>query len=318
MSGAPDPGHSLLVARTEIRRTWRKLTDTVRGVLMLVGGVLLLPLYGVGLGAGAFLFGRKLTTGSSGLARPIIGAALAGITALVLQRAIKQTGEPPAADGLLTTVPYRDVLAGLLVAEFGRVGATVAAPVGGLVVGFALGADSPLAGAVLLALLTALVVLGLGAGYAGGLLAKYVAGRSAFVARHRAPIGVVATTVALLGYLSLNAVPAAQRGAFRLAAATPFAWYADVVFLAVPDASPRPLSAVGAVATVAVGGPLLAVAVDRLAGRVWYMDRVEPTHEIDPGATPLSDRVLAERVPRQTRVVARKSWRRARRSPFTV
>lgn len=322
MSRVPNARHATLVARVELRRTWRNLTDTVRGLIMLVGGGLVLPLYGLGLGAGAFFFGRELTAGSFSFGRPIVGATFAGVTgmvfALVLQRTIKRTGEPDAPDGLLTTAPYRDVLAGLLLAECGRVVAAFAFPVAGIVVGFALGTGSPLAGAILLALLLALVTLGLASGFTLGLVAKYVAGRSAFVARHRAAIGVTVSVFVPLLYISFNAVPAVQRSVFRFAAATPFAWYADVVFLAVPGATPRPLSAVGAVASLLVGFPVLAVAIGGLAERVWYMDRVEPDHEFDPGATTLSDRLLAGRVPRQTTVVAQKSWRRARRAPFTV
>ena len=322
MSRRPDVTHAVLVARVELRRTWRNLTDTVRGLLVLVGGGLLLPLYGVGLGAGAYFLGGALTTGSFSLGRPVVGAALAGVTglvfAVVLQRTVKRTGEPDAADGLLTTAPYQDVLAGLLLAECGRVAATFALPIAGIVVGFALGTGSVLAGVILLVLIMALVILGLAAGYLLGLVAKYVAGRSALVARHRAAIGVAVSILIPLFYVTLNAAPAVQRSAFRFAAATPFAWYADVVFLAVPGVTPRPLSAVAAVASLLVGFPAVAVAIGVLAERVWYMDRVEPDHKFDPGATTLSDRLLAGRVPRQTTVVAQKSWRRARRAPFTV
>lgn len=322
MSRLPNVRYSLLVARVELRRTWRKLTDTTRGLLMLVAGGLILPLYGIGLGAGAYFFGRALTSESFSFARPVIGATFAGVTGLVfalaLQRAIKRTGEPDAAGGLLTTAPYQDVLAGLLLAEYGRLAATFAFPVAGMVVGFALGAESLLAGVVLLVLFGALVTLGLTGGYALGLVAKFVAGRSAFVARHRAAIGITATVAIPLLYVSLNAVPAVQRAAFHVAASTPFAWYADVLFLAVPGVTARPLFAVGAVASLFVGVPVLAVAIGGLAERVWYMDRVEPDHEFDPGTTTPSDRLLVGHVPRQTLVVARKSWRRARRSPFTI
>jgi len=322
MSRRPSGRHAALVARVELRRSWRTLTDTKRGLLMLTAGGIVLPLYGLGLGAGAFFLGGALVDGSFSLARPVIGAALAGLTGLVfavtVQRAIKHTGEPDAPDGLLTTAPYRDVLAGLLLAEFGRVGAVALLPTVGIVVGFGLGTGSALAGAVLFALLFTLATAGLLAGYALGLVAKYVAGRSEFVSRHRAGIGLVLSVGVPVAYISLNAVPAVQHAAFRAAAATPFAWYADVTFLAVPGIAARPPFAAGAVASLLVGVPVLAVAVDALAERVWYLDRVQPDHAFDPRATTLSDRLLAGRVPRQTRVVAQKCWRRARRSPFTV
>jgi len=62
---------------------------------------------------------------------------------------------------------------------------------------------------------------------------------------------------------------------------------------------------------------MLVVAVDALAERVWYLDRVQPDHAFDPRATTLSDWLLAGRV------LARRasSHRRAGgapAAPFTV
>ncbi len=322
MTRRPNVRHAALVARTELRRTWRRLTDTRRGLVLLVGGAFVLPLYAVGLGAVAALLAGDVATGSAASARTLVGASLAGATglvfAVVLQRAVKRTGEPDAAAGMLTTAPYQDVLAGLLLAEYARVAVTVGLPLVGVAVGFTLGTGSALAGLVLLVLLAGLCALGVGAGYALGLVAKYVADRSAFVARHRAAVGALVSIGVPAVYVSASTVPAVRGAVFRFAAATPFAWYADVVFLAVPDLPARALPAAGALLTLAVGLPALSLAVGTLAERVWYGDRVEPEREFDRGATAPLDCVLDGWVPRGTAVVVRKSWRRARRAPFTV
>ncbi|WP_245180921.1 hypothetical protein [Haloarcula amylovorans] len=47
----PNARRVRLVARTELRRTWRNLRDSTRGVVMLLGGGLMIPLYSLGIGA---------------------------------------------------------------------------------------------------------------------------------------------------------------------------------------------------------------------------------------------------------------------------
>lgn len=313
--------HARSIAVTEVRRSLRASRDSRRGLLLLLAVGAVVPLYGLGIGAGAYVLGEAVVEGA-GLPTTVFRSALAGVAVFVAlmagQRAIKKTGEPPAADGLLTTTDYGTVLAGVLGAEYVRVVGTMAVVGLGAAVGFALGTGSALAGAVLLALFALLGAVGVLAGYLGGLLVRYVLGRSATVARHRGAIGLFGSFGILAVYVLATSLPAVQRVLLRVAAKSPFAWFADLVLLAVPAAPASPLRAVGGVASLLVALPALAVATDRAARRVWYMDPVEVDHAFDPDETTLSDRLLTGTVPAPVRVVAQKSWRRARRAPFTV
>jgi len=322
----PSPRRAALVAVTELRRTRRSLGDSTRGVILLLGAGVLIPLYSLAIGA--FAFGATsggIETGP--LADPAtVRLATAGLLAglgsfvgfFVLQRTIKTTGEPDAADGLLTTVPYADVLLGLLAAEWGRMAAVLAGPLFALALGVSAG--SGLVGLGVAVLSTGLVAatLGLLLGYAGGLVAKLVVARSAFVARYRAVLGALTSLVFVVGYLALSGDSGVQRAALRAVTRSPLSWAVDIVLLMIPSADADPLAAAVA-GTVLLGGlPASVAACLWLAERVWYVDPVQPAHEFDADEPTLSGRLLTGRVSTATRVVAQKSWLRARRAPLTV
>jgi len=286
MSRRPSGRHAALVARVELRRSWRNLTDTRRGMVMLAAGAVVPPLYGLGLGAGAYFLGGALANGSFSLARPIIGAALTALTGLVLavtvQRAIKHTGEPDAADGLLTTAPYRDVLAGLLLAEFGRVGAagsfrssesswdSASAPSRHWPVRSCLHSSS--------------------CWRSPG--CSRVRARPRRQVRRR-PIRVRLAPPGRNRTRALGGCPGAVHLAERRAGGpvrrVPGRRSDAVRVVRRRDVPRRPGDsgatpfAAGAVASLLVGVPMLVVAVDALAERVWYLDRVQPDHAFDPG-----------------------------------
>ncbi|WP_276270620.1 hypothetical protein [Haloarcula litorea] len=311
-----------LVARTELRRTWRGLRSSTRGTLLLLGGLLLVPAYSLAIGAAAYFGASFLPDANPQAVRlaatGVLGGAFGIAAFVVLQRTVKQIGEPDGLDGLLTTVPYRVVLAGVVLAELGRLLAVLALPLVALAVPLAVGLGAPLVAPVVLALVGLVAVAGGLAGVAGGLAVKLVAARSAFVARHRASVGALSSFGFVAGWVALSSVPAVQLTALRLATRSPLSWVVDPVLLAVPGATGGPARALVAVGGLLAGLGVATVACDRLAVRVWYGDAVQPDHEFAAADRTLSDRLLAGRVPTATRVVAQKSWRRARRSPFTV
>lgn len=310
------------IARVELRRTWRSLRASNRGVLLLVVGLLVVPLYSLVIGGAGYLGGGAIRTASPDDVRLATTGVVAGLLAMtgfaVLQRTVKVNGEPDAADGLLTTVDYEDVLAGLLAAECGRLLAVGAVPLCALAVGVTVGSGLPLLGLAVLATSLLVVLFGLCASYAAGLAIKLVAARSAFVARHRAALGGV-TSLALVSVWLLSwGTESVQLAVLRAATRSPLSWVGELVLLAVPSVEASPLAA-GVAAAVMLGSlPAAGLACLWLAERVWYGDAVQPDHEFDATERTLSDRLLTGRVSTATRVVAQKSWRRAKRAPLTV
>ncbi|WP_245180922.1 hypothetical protein [Haloarcula amylovorans] len=248
----------------------------------------------------------------------MLAMLLALVVFVELQRSAKQIGEPDGLDGLLTTIPYTDVLAGVLTAEFGRILGALGAPLLALAVGLTVGTGHPLVFPVVL--LTTLLVTALGTllGYAGGLAVKLAAARSEFVARHRASIGSVASMGLVIGWIGLSTVSSVQQSVLRAVTHSPLVWISDVVLIALPNVSAAPLAAAGGGALLLGSVVAAAVGTRWLARAVWYVDPVQPDHDFDADERTLSDRLLTGRVSTATRVVAQKSWLRAKRSPFTV
>ncbi|GCF14253.1 hypothetical protein Harman_21880 [Haloarcula mannanilytica] len=317
----PNGQRALLIARTELQRTWRKLMGTTRGTLMLLGGGLMLVVYSFAIGAAAFFLGGVLAVSEPHTVRLATTAGIVGLLGLVgfvtLQHTVKSAGEPDAADGLLTTVPYEDAAAGLLAAEVGRVSLALTVPVLALVGGLAVGDAGVLVAVIVLGGSVTVVLLGTVLGFGVGLVTKLVANRSAFVASHRASVGAIVSLIFPIGWVAMTAVPTIQLRVLQLATQSPLSWPADVVLLVLGTGG-TPVTAVvatvGLVATIPVG----VAACLWLAGRVWYADPVQPDHEFDADERTLSDRLLKGRVPTATRVVVQKSWLRAKRAPVTV
>lgn len=318
----PNPRRAGLVARTELRRTWRSLRGTTRGNILLVGGSLLVALYSLGIGIGAFFGGSEIATADPGTVRLATTGVLGGLAGLVafvvLQRTLKTNGEPDAADGLLTTVPYEDVLAGLLVAEWCRLVAALAVPLVALVGGATVGSGLPLLGVATLATTIVVVTVAVVASYAAGLAIKLVVARSAFVARHRASIGATTSLAFVTLWVLASGATGVQLAALRAATDSPLSWSGDILLVTVPGVNADPFAAGAATLALLGSVPLAGIACLRLAERAWYVDPVQPAHEFDAAERTLSDRLLTGRVSTATRVVAQKSWLRAKRSPFTV
>jgi hypothetical protein len=318
----PNARRAALVARTELRRTWRSLRDSTRGVLLLVGGGLLIPLYSLGIGVTAFFGGGEIAASTPESVRLVTTAVLAGLFSLVafvvLQRTLKTTGKPAAADGLLTTAPYEDVLVGQVLAEWCRLLVVLAVPLLALVGGVTLGSGRPLLGAVTLATTLVAVTVAVLASYAAGLAIKLLVARSLFVARHRASLGGLTSLLFVTLWVVSSGATEVQVAVLRAATDSPLSWPGDIHLLAVPGVAADPFAAATAALGLLGSVPVAAVACLRLAERVWYVDPVQPAHGFDAAERTLSDRLLTGRVSTATRVVAQKSWLRAKRSPFTV
>jgi len=315
-----------LIARVELRRSWRRVTDTERAALKLGGLVAVWLVYAAGAGMGGFAVGvvlrsEEIDAGIVG-ARAVALFVLFSVAFVAVQRTVKQIGWPDAPAAVLTAAAPRAVAVGHVASEAGRYLAFVAVPLVAGGIGVAAGARSVAAGLAVVAAGTALVVGGTALGYVGGLLGKALAARSALVQRHRTAIGIASAAA----IPALYTIPLAVDVDVSLAAleratdALPPTWLGDPIAAAVPGVAVVPVrAAVGATLLLAVpvGGVALA---GHLAERLWTGERTRPTQERDaPGfGGHRVERVLSGIVDRPARRVAVTAVRRAVRSPITV
>ena len=332
----PNTRHMWLIAHTEVRRSWRSLRGSSGRLALLAIGVLFTALFFIAALAGAYFFGATLRTGSADgvmqYARTgAVGAVLA-VAYFAGARTVQKTGTIDRADGILTTIPSRDVVAGLLLSEFMWFYAVSGLPIVTLAAAFAAGAASATSFVTIVVALLMLVALGILIGYPAGLLVKLGFARSELLARYKTVIGALAFIVYFLVIFTADfgAVVAPLLG---VVGAVPLAWFADLAVAFAPGITAAWPRVIGAVVTAAVGVPLLVAASVRLAGRLWYGDAVQP--ERDRGMT--TDRnstaatgifggrisgvfkgMLSGVLTEPTLAVARKSWLRARRSPIKL
>ncbi|AWB27262.1 hypothetical protein [Halococcoides cellulosivorans] len=322
-----------LVALTELRRSWRQLRDSARGVLLIVGGLLFGLFYGLIAGGGGFFLAANLAgPDPSEFGQIAFAAAPAGLVGfiafVVFQRAIKKTGEPDGLDGLLTATDHRTVTLGVVLAETGRVIASlgVIGLAGAIGVGAGVASTRPsIAGAVVSGLLAAsavglsvlaLTIATVAWAYALGQAARYVLARSRFVSRHRSILGIATTLVGLTLWIGFINAPGGQSQAAALAAQTPLGWWPDLVGLVVPGLPADPLRGLvgaGVLGVAMLTGPLATV---EATGRTWYLDSVQI--EASASSARWTDWLLPSVLPPSGAAVARKSWLRALRSPFIV
>ena len=331
MTTLPSVRNAILVARTEMRRSWRKLRANPGRLALLALAMVFPALIVVAAPFGAYFFGSALRgDGLSIPLRPIRGFATFFVLLGVVgncYRVLQQSGDLDEREGLLTTIPARDAAAGVLLAECGRLLVIGVVPVVGVVVGFALGARSPLSAVVFPGAALGLLVLGVTAGFALGIAMKLGFARSRFLASHKAAIGAVAFLVymAVILFPQFAGVTGRTFDLYALLGAVPTGWLADLALLGAPGANASPARATLAAGMILVGVPTFTGFSIKLAGRYWYADAVQP--DDDPGGTdaaattPTEGGVLAVFegiVSRPTLAVARKTWLRARRAPITL
>lgn len=312
----PNPAHVSRIVRTEARRRLRSLAESGLRVLLLVFGFGLVALMQVAVGVGIYLFAGDVTASVLPLARVGAGGAWVVVVAITAFGVLAQRSSYDAMDGLLTTVPAREVTLAMLCTEAG--GALL--PFAPLLVvaplAFGLATGSALAGAAAFLALACLVVSAALVGFALGFGVKNLAVRSAFVARYRTLIAALAVLTYFL--LLTTEVGGDLAGTVaRAVAATPIAWLADLALLpVVPASAPAALGALCLLTVLAVGAVLAAFP---LTEALWYADRATPA-ERDTVATEtsLAPGPFARLDAGPAGWVAYKSVVRARRAPVKL
>ncbi|MFB6146799.1 MAG: hypothetical protein ABEJ08_03850 [Halobacteriaceae archaeon] len=318
--GLPTPRHAYRIAAVEVRRGWRNVLgrNPVQVAVLGVAGIFWLVMTAFA-AVGGYIGGSRLAAGAvdAPLSRASLVPAGAAVTLTLLTAyvTVVQVGDLDHLDGLLTTVPHRDVVGGLLVTSYVRFVGLFLPPLIAAAVGVSAATGSPSALGLLLVTVLAVTVTGHAVGSALGQAAKYLLGRSAFVARHKVALGTVAFTT-YLALLMTNTLGSALLPAADALRGSPVSWYADLALLTLVDAA-RPTRAAGAVVLSAAVALVAVRATVTFAGWRWYGDGAD--HE----ATEVESRTAApawliRRVGRPTAWVVRKNWLRARRSPIKL
>ncbi len=323
-------GHARRLARIDVVRMVRKRAALDGGVISAISAVLYgLLIVGLTLLCGylARLLGRALIGGglpvepatAAEFARGGLGVTVVLAAVVIGIRAVGQRGTLTNADGILTVVPVREAVGGLLLAEWVYALIWTVPPAVGAGVGLALGAGTawtvltvPLAATLLSAAATALA-------YGAGLAVRHVVTRIPFVARNR----VLAIGVVFLVYMaavvtgSLNRAIAAL---FDPLAASPLGWYGDLALAGVPGVATDPARAAGALAVTGVVVAAGAAAAVRVAGTHWFADPV--VDETEAVATESADdrvsRAVERVLDRPTAALVVLAWRRAARTPLKL
>ncbi|MDZ7746898.1 MAG: hypothetical protein U5K28_10470 [Halobacteriales archaeon] len=312
---------ALTIARTELRRSIRKVTGRLSQILGLGFGLFIFS-------AGALALSYLLIAESPDLSGFTIGAGVRSaitfqwlfVVAIITQRVVTVNPRPDAGDHLLTTVRPATAVFGLVIAEVARIAAYVGLPVLFVTLALAYATGSvvtvPLVALTVVLLFTSGVVLA----HVVGLAVKLAVARIPTLARHRTVLGTL-TVVLLFGGYTVIQSSSGGTGGFGV---VPVGWVADLAALALPVGT-SPSHAVGGLAVTGVvivaGVPL----ASRIATAFWFGDSVTPEIETEEatvervGTDPLvSGLGVLGRLPLgsgQSGSVARRTVLLARRAP---
>jgi len=310
-----------LIARTELRRRWRTMKgNTTQLLAMAFAAVMLLP-FSLGGVFGAYLAGGFVAGSET---EPLIEwARMAFVYGWIFvvgfggYRAYAVALRPDNLDGLLTTVSHRDVIGGLVLAEFMLWSAFFLTVGSAATVAFAVGAGSLLTIPALLLTLCLLLVTGIPAGFILALAVRNAGVRSRLLSRLR----TLFLALLGIGYFALiftNAFASVLEPIYRVLAPTPIDWFGDLAALGLGIGA-SPLRAIGAMGFTGVFVIVAVASLYRLAAWLWYADGVHITHEVER-TVDRSSRLggLSRMLSQPVFGVVAVDWKRARRSPISL
>lgn len=303
------------IAGTELRRRWRRARSNRFRFWVVVLVVVPAALLAVAFAAvGGRAVGQTLASGGSRSAVPaarlVAGALWALVAFATLYASATTYGTVDRRDLLLTTVPSRDVAAGLVAAQLTLAVAGAALPTLALAAGVAFGAETVL----VLATLPVAVALGLcsatAVGATLGFALRYLASLVALDDRYRRVLTWL-PVVALFGLQVLGVGERAVDAVASAAAGSPVGYYG---VLAVPVASGSTAWTVWPVAAILslLAVPVAVSVIDATVQRTWYDSGPSGG---SPSSASLGVDRLAAVLPRPTAAVVARTWRRARRAP---
>jgi hypothetical protein len=323
--------HVRRLAAIDATRMIRKHTDrSSTGTLVSTAVfVLIFAVATLGGGYGAYLLGQRLVAGELGdlAANGIVGArglmAVLGVilTVVVGVRAVGQRGTLTNPEGILTTVPTREALLGVLLAESLYVLLWLGGPALGIGVGLAAGTGTVWPALTVPLGIAAVGVTGVAVGYPLGLGVRHFVTRFAFVARNKGAL-IVLVFVLYFAFVVTGSLNATVVALFEPLQVSPTGWFADLLLLGTPVVGATLSRAVGAVGVLAVLCLLGAVLGTRFAEAHWFSDPAlagepepeTPTEAAEPGI----ERRLAPYVGTPTAALVVLAWRRAARAPIKL
>ena len=324
-------GHVRRLAAIDVTRMVRKHTSRENAGTLVSTAVFVLFFAVATLagGYGAYRGGQLLVGGELGdiAANGIVGArgllAVMGVilTVLVAVRAFGQRGTLTNAEGVLTIVPTREALLGVLVAESIYVLLWLGGPALGVGVGLAVGTGTVWP-AVTIPLAVAIVAItGVVVGYPLGLGVRHFVTRFAFVARNKGLL-IVLVFVAYFAFVVTGSMNAVVVALFDPLQNSPTGWAADLMFLGTPVIEATVVRAAGAFGVLVVLVAAGTVAGTRFAEAHWFSDPAlagEPESETtEEAAAPGVERRLEPYVGRATAALVALAWRRAVRAPIKL
>jgi len=310
-----------VVARTTLRQTYRRVTDSTRMTAVFVALPVFFGLQLAGVGTtGAYQYGIRLAGGEVGVvADRIRRAALSGFVLLTLLGVLgAAAGNSEFKDryvAFLTATTTGAVVVGNAARQTFIWTAMLWPAALAAALAFAIGSGSPVA-AVSLAvgsfwIFVVTSVLTIPVGFA----ARWVLEGYDLSGNARVGLGVALMGVFYLVLFTREQVTAALRP-------TPLAWAGDLLLLTVPGGAASPARA-GAFVLFTAGLIVVAIAAAvRLADAVWYDDRAlgTPNAAVEaPADEPNAVRdALATVLPRPTATLVEVTWRRTKRTPKTL
>ncbi|XGI84137.1 hypothetical protein ACEU6E_02495 [Halorutilales archaeon Cl-col2-1] len=316
-----DTSKILLVARTELRRSYRKLNSNTKAAAMTVIGAGFGLLYSVGLGVGSYFFVRSLVSEGMSPESPLaVGVTLTGTAAFVgfftLQRTVKSVGTVDEDRAVLSATSHYNVFLGVLLGEVGRWLAAAVFPVVVLSVGVGAGARSALAFGLTGAVLLLLMGLGVTLGFTAGVFVKVAAARSRLVASHRTSLSLVASVVSLTVYFFFMTEESTGRIVSETVGYLPSSWLGDLILVSLPVSAGDLTRGLGGLTVCLMVITLGVVASGRLTRSLWFSDSLN-SGTANPDTSSVFS-LFEGRLPKATLRTADKSWKRARRAPFTL
>ncbi|SIR53233.1 hypothetical protein SAMN05421858_2677 [Haladaptatus litoreus] len=318
----PNPRRSASIAKIEYRRSIRAM---LKNPVQLLGFAFFLLVFvgGPTLGGSyvAYRFGGQIDQLPDSLplldfARGGLAVAWLSITALVVARAVGKTGRIDHEAGILTTVPARDAVGGLVLAEFARIGSVVALPLLSISAAWSVALGTPTVFITIVLAMLGLFTTAILAGHIVGLLLKVAFARSELLTQYKSVIAVAGFAVYMAAILS-NALGRVMTTLGGLLQDVPTAWLGDVFMLGIPGISVSLSRVGGAVAFVAVTIPVLVSLDVRTATWLWYGDQVQVENKKYDSDESSAD-FLSGFVSRPTRTVTANVWRRTKRAPLRL
>lgn len=324
-----------VITLTEFRRTVRVAAGDRKKALMLLGlalfifgpitaiGTLALSDAGERVAAGTVEMAGFMTLTDVVTVTDIVtgGAAMVWLLFVVLaaMRTVTTVGKIDEPAFLLLSTSLRNVVIGLLGAEFLGFVAWFAVPLLVLASAFAYGAGT--VAPVLLAPLVVclLMVSAIPIGFGIGICIRHVLTTHESIARYRTPL-FVAIALAYFAAVSTDLWSSLMETLFTLLQDSPLGWPGHLLLLGIPNVSPSIGPAVGAIVGIALVTPIAVVTGVAVARIHWYADPVQFGDDsvTESDSTDQLASLLGTILDRRTLTVTLTAIRRTKRAPIRL